>query len=56
MKVKAVVGRMHTIRLCAWKDAANGLAALQQLQLFSFFPHSMLTAGATNRCSNAAPI
>lgn len=25
-KVKAAVGCMHTRRLCAWKDAASGLA------------------------------
>ena len=41
---------MHTRRLCAWKDAANGLPTTQP---FPFFPHSVLTARATNRCNNA---
>ena len=56
MNVKAALDCMHTRRLCAWKDAANGLAAPNQLQLFSLFPHSVLTDRATNRCNNAAPI
>ena len=41
---------MHTRRLCAWKDAANGLPTTQP---FPFFPHSVLTARAANRCNNA---
>lgn len=56
MNVKAALGCMHTRRLCAWKDAANALASPHQLQLFSFFPHSVLTDHATNRCNVVAPI